>query len=202
MVEDLPLYAWLIVLAVLILLSAFFAGTETALMALNRYRLRHLAKAGHRGAQIAEKLLSRPDRLIGMILLGNIAVHSASAAITTFLTLKPLIEKNREAFAAMIRAMLAMRGWLDAHSGAELARVVADYYPGVAQEDLAAALTRYKAADIWMTDTRVSRQGFDRLAASLLSGGFISRIPAYEDCVADAAIDIFAPGSHCSSSER
>jgi magnesium and cobalt exporter, CNNM family len=54
----------------------------------NRYRLRHMAKAGHRGALIAEKLLARPDRLIGMILLGNIAVHSASAAITTFLTLK------------------------------------------------------------------------------------------------------------------
>ena len=88
MVEDFPLYVWLIVLAVLIALSAFFAGTETALMALNRYRLRHLAKSGHRGARIAEKLLSRPDRLIGMILLGNISVHSASAAIATFLTLK------------------------------------------------------------------------------------------------------------------
>ncbi len=86
--EDLPLYVWLIILAVLIALSAFFAGTETALMAVNRYRLRHMAKAGHRGAVIAEKLLARPDRLIGMILLGNIAVHSASAAITTFLTLK------------------------------------------------------------------------------------------------------------------
>ena len=88
MVDDLPLYVWLIILAVLIALSAFFAGTETALMALNRYRLRHLAKSGHRGAQFAERLLARPDRLIGMILLGNIAVHSASAAITTFLTLR------------------------------------------------------------------------------------------------------------------
>ncbi|HUR41784.1 MAG TPA: HlyC/CorC family transporter [Verrucomicrobiae bacterium] len=90
--EDLPLSAWLAVLAVLIALSAFFAGTETALMALNRYRLRHMAKAGHRGARIVEKLLARPDRLIGMILLGNIAVHSASAAITTFLTLQLLGE--------------------------------------------------------------------------------------------------------------
>ena len=86
--EDLPLSAWLVILVILIALSAFFAGSETALMALNRYRLRHMAKAGHRGARIAEKLLARPDRLIGMILLGNIAVHSASAAIATFLTLK------------------------------------------------------------------------------------------------------------------
>jgi Mg2+/Co2+ transporter CorB len=86
--EETPLWAWIVILALLILASAFFAGTETALMALNRYRLRHMAKAGHRGARFAERLLARPDRLIGMILLGNIAVHSASAAITTFLTLK------------------------------------------------------------------------------------------------------------------
>ena len=86
--EETPLWVWIAILALLILASAFFAGTETALMALNRYRLRHMAKAGHRGAQFAERLLARPDRLIGMILLGNIAVHSASAAITTFLALK------------------------------------------------------------------------------------------------------------------
>jgi Mg2+/Co2+ transporter CorB len=76
------------VLVVLLLLSAFFAGSETALMALNRYRLRHMAKAGHRGARFTERLLKRPDRLIGMILLGNIAVHSASAAIVTYITLQ------------------------------------------------------------------------------------------------------------------
>ena len=86
--DDKTLVALLILLAFLILLSAFFAGSETALMALNRYRLRHLAKAGHRGARLAEKLLARPDRLIGMILLGNIAVHSASTAITTYITLE------------------------------------------------------------------------------------------------------------------
>ena len=78
----------LIILVVLLLLSAFFAGSETALMAINRYRLRHLAKQGNTGARYAERLLQRPDRLIGMILLGNIAVHSASAAITTYITLR------------------------------------------------------------------------------------------------------------------
>jgi Mg2+/Co2+ transporter CorB len=78
----------LVLVAVLIALSGFFAGTETALMALNRYRLRYLAKSGHRAARYAEKLLSRPDRLIGMILLGNIAVHNASVAIVTYITLR------------------------------------------------------------------------------------------------------------------
>ena len=79
--NEIPLNFFIILLVVLILLSAFFAGSETALMSLNRYRLRHLAKGGHRGAQFAERLLKRPDRLIGMILLGNIAVHSAASNI-------------------------------------------------------------------------------------------------------------------------
>lgn len=86
--NDLPLTPLLALLAFLIFLSAFFAGSETALMALNRYRLRHLAKSGNRGARYAEKLLERPDRLIGMILLGNIAVHSAASAIATYITLE------------------------------------------------------------------------------------------------------------------
>ena len=52
-------------------LSAFFSGTETALMAVNRYRLRHLVKRGNRGARKASKMLDRPDRLLGVILVGN-----------------------------------------------------------------------------------------------------------------------------------
>ncbi|HAQ49963.1 MAG TPA: magnesium/cobalt efflux protein, partial [Gammaproteobacteria bacterium] len=58
-------------LFILLLLSAFFSSAETALMALNKYRLRHLESEGHTGAIRASQLLSRPDRLIGLILLGN-----------------------------------------------------------------------------------------------------------------------------------
>jgi Mg2+/Co2+ transporter CorB len=78
---DIPLLALLSLLAVLLLLSAFFSGSETALMSLNRYKLRHKARAGHRGAKIAEELLKRPDRLIGLILLGNNAVNIAASAL-------------------------------------------------------------------------------------------------------------------------
>jgi Mg2+/Co2+ transporter CorB len=81
--EEIPLTGLLTVLGVLILLSAFFAGTETALMALNRYRLRHLAKAGHRSARIVEDLLARPDRLIGMILLGKNLSDNFAVAVAT-----------------------------------------------------------------------------------------------------------------------
>jgi len=62
-------------LAALLLLAAFFAGSETALMRLNRYRLRHRAQAGQRGAKLAEGLLAQPDRLIGLILLLSTVVN-------------------------------------------------------------------------------------------------------------------------------
>src|ERR1700731_3311035 len=62
-------------LGALLLLAAFFAGSETALMSLNRYRLRHRAKAGNRGARLAEALLAHPDRLIGLILLLSTIVN-------------------------------------------------------------------------------------------------------------------------------
>jgi Mg2+/Co2+ transporter CorB len=74
-----------ILIIVLLVLSAFFSGTETALMSLNRYRLRHLARSGHRGARLAEWLLQRPDRLIGLILLGNNTVNLTAAALVTIL---------------------------------------------------------------------------------------------------------------------
>lgn len=59
----------------LLCLSAFFSSSETSMLSLNRYRLRHLAKSGHRGAMRASKLLRRPDRLIGVILIGNNLVN-------------------------------------------------------------------------------------------------------------------------------
>jgi Mg2+/Co2+ transporter CorB len=68
-------------------LSGFFSSTETALMSVNRYRLRHLAREGSAGARVAEKLLQTPDRLIGVILVCNNFVNSAAAAIVTIISL-------------------------------------------------------------------------------------------------------------------
>jgi Mg2+/Co2+ transporter CorB len=81
--DDIPLSALCTLLGVLLLLSAFFSGSETGLMTLNRYRLRHMAKAGNRGARLAEILLARPDRLIGTILVGNNIVNSAAVVTAT-----------------------------------------------------------------------------------------------------------------------
>jgi Mg2+/Co2+ transporter CorB len=85
--QDIPL-PWLFgILVVLLLLSSFFSSTETALMSINRYRLRHRAREGSRSARIAEQLLARPDRLIGVILVCNNFVNSAAAAIVTVISL-------------------------------------------------------------------------------------------------------------------
>ena len=86
--DDVPLSALFGVLFILLALSAFFSGSETALMSLNRYRLRHKARQGHRGARLAEKLLARPDRLIGLILLGNNLVNFSAASLVALIALK------------------------------------------------------------------------------------------------------------------
>src|SRR6202163_207348 len=75
-------------LAGLLVLAAFFAGSETALMSLNRYRLRHRAKKGNRGARLAEKLLAHPDRLIGLILLLSTIVNVAAPMLVGFIALR------------------------------------------------------------------------------------------------------------------
>jgi Mg2+/Co2+ transporter CorB len=85
--QDIPL-PWLFgLLVLLVTLSAFFSSTETALMSINRYRLRHRAREGSTGARAAENLLAQPDRLIGLILVCNNFVNSAAAAIVTVICL-------------------------------------------------------------------------------------------------------------------
>ena len=71
----------------LLFLSAFFSGVETAMMSLNRYRLKHLVKENDKGAIRADKLLKRPDRLLGVILIGNNFVNILAASLTTVLCL-------------------------------------------------------------------------------------------------------------------
>ena len=76
-----PWYVLLAALAVLLILSAFFSLSETSMMAINRYRLRHLVKEGHRGARLTSQLLLNTDRLLGVILLGNNLLNAAAATL-------------------------------------------------------------------------------------------------------------------------
>jgi Mg2+/Co2+ transporter CorB len=86
--NDIPLSFLFSFLGILLVLSAFFSSSETAMMSLNRYRLRHLEKKNHHGAIRAANLLRRPDRLIGMILIGNNLVNNFAAALTTLIALR------------------------------------------------------------------------------------------------------------------
>ncbi|MDQ2068850.1 HlyC/CorC family transporter [Natronospira bacteriovora] len=86
--EAIPLSALFWTLGLLIILSGFFSGSETALMTLNRYRLRNQVQAGYRGARFAERLLQRPDRLLGLILLCNNFVNIAASALATIIALR------------------------------------------------------------------------------------------------------------------
>ena len=72
----------------LLCLSAFFSSAETGMMALNRFKLKHLVKQRNKSAIRANKLLQRPDRLLGIILIGNNFVNILAAALTTILCLR------------------------------------------------------------------------------------------------------------------
>jgi len=84
---DIPLTALLGALFVLLILSGIFSGSETAMMAANRYRLRHAAQNGHRGAKLALALLKKTDKLLGLILLGNTLLNAAAATLTGYIAL-------------------------------------------------------------------------------------------------------------------
>ena len=88
MSDEIPLGTLFILLAILLILSAFFSGTETALMRVNKYRIRHLARKGHREAKLAEKLLKHPEKLIAFILFGNNLVNFIAASIVGVVSMK------------------------------------------------------------------------------------------------------------------
>ncbi|TMJ29377.1 MAG: ABC transporter substrate-binding protein [Alphaproteobacteria bacterium] len=148
-------------------------------MASNLEALRH---KGVDVAQMFEPYVStalRDD--LGKILYA--ASTRGPTVYTTFLATRSGIERQRDALLAMSRAIVCMQDWLAGHSAEELAQASTDFYPHVPPDILVRSLARYRNAELWSRTTKVSRQGFARLAESLLSGGFISHLPQYDDCV-------------------
>ncbi|MDN5865511.1 MAG: CNNM domain-containing protein [Gammaproteobacteria bacterium] len=83
-----PTWAYFAIIIVLVLIAAFFSGSEIALMRVGNYRLRHLSRLGHRRARIAMKLLERPDRLLSLITVGINCVNLVASSLTTLLALR------------------------------------------------------------------------------------------------------------------
>jgi NitT/TauT family transport system substrate-binding protein len=102
---------------------------------------------------------------------------------TSFIATRSKVAARRDAFFAAARALAKMQRWLYAHSGTELAEVVASFFPDVPKELLVCSLQRYLDAGLWARDTAMSKQGFERLGLSFLSGGFLRRSPVFENCV-------------------
>jgi len=86
--DDIPLETLFVLLAILLVLSAFFSGTETALMRVNKYRIRHLSRQGNKNAKLAEKLLKEPEKLIAFILFGNNLVNFVAASIVGVISME------------------------------------------------------------------------------------------------------------------
>lgn len=102
---------------------------------------------------------------------------------TAFIATRDGVARHRNAFAAMSRAIAAMEQWLYSHGADELADAAASYFPQVPKTLLTRSLQRYRDAGLWARDPAMSRQGFDRLGQSFLSGGALMRAPIYDECV-------------------
>ena len=86
--SEIPLWILLAAIAFLVLMSAFFSGSETSMMAINRYRLKHLVKEKNKSAKRVAKLIERTDRLLGVILIGNNFTHTLSTALATVVAIR------------------------------------------------------------------------------------------------------------------
>ncbi|CDL81384.1 HlyC/CorC family transporter [Xenorhabdus cabanillasii] len=78
----------IIILVIMVIISAYFSASETGMMTINRYRLRHLAKQGSSSARRVESLLSHPDRLISLILIGNNLVNILASSLATIVGMR------------------------------------------------------------------------------------------------------------------
>lgn len=108
--NDIHLGILFLILIIILLLSAFFSGSETGLMAINRYRLRHMARSGHRGAKRVSRLLERPDRLIGIILLGNNFFNILASSLATIIAIRLMGEAGIALAALLLTLVLLIFG--------------------------------------------------------------------------------------------
>lgn len=106
---------------------------------------------------------------------------------TSFITTLNKVAAHHDTLLAVTRALARMQKWLTTHSGKELAEAVASFFPDVPEALLARSLQRYLDAGLWARDTAMSKQGFDRLGLSFLSGGALRCPPVFENCV-DASL--------------
>ncbi len=102
---------------------------------------------------------------------------------TTFYTRRGLLADRRDELHRMVRALYRTQKWIRGADGATIARHVAGYFPDVPAALLADSCARYQTLGIWGRDPRLPRSGYERLRASMVSGGFVSAGTPYEVAV-------------------
>jgi NitT/TauT family transport system substrate-binding protein len=111
------------------------------------------------------------------------AANRGLTAYTTLVTRRSVLQQKRGELLGMVRAMHRTLGWIRATPGVEIQRVLAGYFPDVPAEMYAAAIDRYRALDLYGPDPVTRREGFDRLAAAMQSGGALKRDVPFEQCI-------------------
>jgi NitT/TauT family transport system substrate-binding protein len=118
------------------------------------------------------------------------AAERGPTSYTTLYARRAVLSARREDCERMVRAIHRTLKWVHAGDGTRLAVAIADYFPGVPQRRLAAALDRYKALGVWGRDPRLPRSGYERLRAGLVSGGFVSKGTPYETAVDNSLAEL------------
>lgn len=111
------------------------------------------------------------------------AADRGLTAYTTLVTRRPVLVSRRDELAAMVRAMVRSLRWIAATPGSEVARALASFFPDVPANIYAAAIDRYKISGVYGSDPITRREGVDRLAAAMRSGGALDRDIPFEKIV-------------------
>jgi NitT/TauT family transport system substrate-binding protein len=111
------------------------------------------------------------------------AADRGLTAYTTLVTRRAVVDRKRDELLAMVRAMQRTLRWIRATPGVEIQPVLASYFPDVPPAIYAAAIDRYRALNLYGSDPVTRREGFDRLAAAMRSGGALRREIQFEECV-------------------
>lgn len=125
------------------------------------------------------------------------AADRGLTAYTTLVTRRSVLATRRDELLAMVRAIHRALRWINATAGAEVARTLASFFPDVPPALFAAAIDRYRALGLYGPDPILRREGFDRLAHAMVSGGALTKIIPFETCVdnslAEAAVAAAPP---------
>ena len=118
------------------------------------------------------------------------AAERGLTAYTTLVTRRATLAARREELAAMVRALYRALRWIRGTEGVEVARVLHAYFPDVPPALFASAIDRYRGLQLYGPDPVTRREGFDRLAAAMLSGGALKALIPFEDCVDNSVAEL------------